>query len=59
MMADGLARGRRSPNEAADLIAKEPGENTEIGGALKRILTEIAEATLRSVSLETMLKRPT
>ena len=42
--------------------AREPGEETEIGGALQRILTEIdeiAEATLRSVSLETMLKRPT
>ena len=39
--------------------AKEPGEDTEIGGALQRILTEIdeiAEATLRSVSLETMLR---
>ena len=38
--------------------AKEPGEDTEIGGALQRVLTEIdeiAEATLRSVSLETML----
>ncbi len=42
--------------------AKEPGEDTEIGGALQRVLQEIdeiAEATLRSVSLETMLKRPT
>ena len=41
---------------------KEPGEDTEIGGALQRVLQEIdeiAEATLRSVSLETMLKRPT
>jgi Rrf2 family protein len=41
--------------------APEPGEETEIGGALQRILTEIdeiAEATLRSVSLETMLRRP-
>ncbi len=41
--------------------AREPGEDTEIGGALQRVLTEIdeiAEATLRSVSLETMLKRP-
>lgn len=38
--------------------AAEPGEKTEIGAALQRILTEIdeiAEATLRSVSLETML----
>ena len=41
--------------------AKEPGEDTEIGGALQRVLTEIdeiAEATLRSVSLETMLRQP-
>jgi len=39
--------------------AKEPGEDTEIGSALQRVLTEIdeiAEATLRSVSLETMLR---
>ncbi|MDO8974567.1 Rrf2 family transcriptional regulator [Reyranella sp.] len=42
--------------------AAEPGEETEIGAALQRVLTEIdeiAEATLRSVSLETMLRRPT
>ena len=41
--------------------AKEPGEDTDIGGALQRVLQEIdeiAEATLRSVSLETMLKHP-
>ncbi|MCW5734299.1 MAG: Rrf2 family transcriptional regulator [Enhydrobacter sp.] len=41
---------------------KEPGEETEIGAALQRVLMEvddIAEATLRSISLETMLKRPT
>ncbi len=41
--------------------AKEPGEDTEIGSALQRGLTEIdeiAEATLRSISLETMLRRP-
>ena len=41
--------------------AAEPGEDTEIGAALQRVLTEIdeiAEATLRSVSLETMLRRP-
>lgn len=41
--------------------AAEPGEETEIGGALQRVLTEIdeiAEATLRSISLETMLRRP-
>lgn len=39
--------------------AKEPGEDTEIGSALQRVLTEIdeiAEATLRSISLETMLR---
>ncbi|WP_425066692.1 Rrf2 family transcriptional regulator [Reyranella sp.] len=38
--------------------AAEPGEGTEIGAALQRILTEIdeiAEATLRSISLETLL----
>ncbi len=40
--------------------AAEPGEGTEIGAALQRILLEIdeiAEATLRSISLETMLGR--
>lgn len=40
--------------------AEEPGKDTEIGAALQRVLAEIdeiAEATLRSVSLETMLKR--
>jgi Rrf2 family protein len=39
--------------------AKEPGEDTDIGGALQRVLLEIdeiAEATLRSISLETLLK---
>lgn len=39
--------------------AKEPGEDTDIGSALQRVLMEIdeiAEATLRSISLETMLK---
>ena len=39
--------------------AKEPGEDTDIGATLQRVLTEvdeIAEATLRSISLETMLK---
>ena len=42
--------------------AKEPGEDTAIGAALHCVLQEIdeiAEATLRSVSLETMLKHPT
>ena len=37
----------------------EPGEDTDIGGVLQRVLLEIdeiAEATLRSISLETMLK---
>ncbi len=36
----------------------EPGEDTDIGAALQRVLTEIdeiAEATLRSISLETLL----
>ena len=39
--------------------AKEPGENTDIGAALLSVLTEIdeiAEATLRSISLETLLR---
>jgi len=39
--------------------AKEPGEDTDIGGALQRVLVEIdeiAEATLASITLETMLK---
>ena len=39
--------------------AKEPGEDTDIGSALQRVLLEIdeiAESTLRSISLETMLK---
>lgn len=38
--------------------AKEPGEETDIGRSLQRVLMEIdeiAEATLRSISLETML----
>ncbi|MFO1082376.1 MAG: Rrf2 family transcriptional regulator [Reyranellaceae bacterium] len=39
--------------------AREPGEGTDIGAALQKVLTEIdeiAEATLRSISLETMLR---
>jgi hypothetical protein len=39
--------------------AAEPGEDTEIGRALGRVLAEIdeiAEATLRSISLETLLR---
>jgi Rrf2 family protein len=39
--------------------APEAGEDTDVGGALQRVLLEIdeiAEATLRSISLETMLK---
>jgi hypothetical protein len=39
--------------------AKEPGEDTDIGAVLQRVLVEIdeiAEATLRSISLETMLE---
>ncbi len=42
--------------------AKEPGEETEIGAALQRVLAEIdeiAEATLRSISLETLLASAT
>lgn len=38
---------------------KEAGEDTDLGGALLSVLTEIdeiAEATLRSISLETMLR---
>ena len=41
--------------------AKEPGEDTDIGASLQRVLTEIdeiAEATLASITLETMLKQP-
>lgn len=39
--------------------AKEPGEDTDIGAGLARVLSEIdeiAEATLSSITLETMLK---
>ena len=39
--------------------AKEPGEETDIGAGLARVLSEIdeiAEATLSSITLETMLK---
>lgn len=39
--------------------AAEPGDGTDIGRALGRILSEvdeIAEATLRSITLETLLK---
>ena len=39
--------------------AKESGEDTDIGAALQRVLTEIdeiAEATLRSITLETLLR---
>jgi Rrf2 family protein len=38
---------------------KEPGEDTDIGASLQRVLMEvdeIAEATLSSITLETMLK---
>lgn len=38
---------------------REPGEDTDIGGALQRVLLEIdeiAEATLRSITVETLLK---
>ena len=66
--------GNRKRTTLMDIVAlfepapgsrpREPGEDTDIGAALQRVLTEIdeiAEATLRSVSLETMLasvKRP-
>jgi Rrf2 family protein len=56
-LMDILALFERAPGSRA----KEPGEDTEIGSALQRVLTEIdeiAEATLRSVSLETMLRNP-
>jgi DNA-binding transcriptional regulator GbsR (MarR family) len=51
LSAAGLVRGGQR--------AKEPGEDTDIGTTLQRVLLEvdeIAEATLRSISLETMLK---
>ncbi len=61
--------GNRKRTTLMDIVAlfepapgsrpKEPGEDTDIGAALQRVLTEIdeiAEATLRSVSLETMLR---
>lgn len=39
--------------------AKEPGADTDVGRALQRVLLEIdeiTEATLRSISIETLLK---
>ena len=61
--------GNRKRTTLMDIVAlfepapgsrpKEPGEDTDIGSALQRVLTEIdeiAEATLRSVSLQTMLE---
>jgi Rrf2 family protein len=60
--------GNRKRTTLMDIVAlfepapgsrpKEPGEDTDIGASLQRVLIEIdeiAEATLRSVSLETML----
>lgn len=60
--------GNRKRTTLMDIVAlfepapgsrpSEPGEETDIGGALQRVLDEIdeiAEATLRSVSLETLL----
>ena len=41
--------------------AKEPGEDTDIGASLQKVLLEIdeiAEATLASITLETMLRSP-
>lgn len=55
-LMDIVARFEPAPGNRA----KEPGEETEIGAALQRVLAEIdeiAEATLRSVSLETMLRQ--
>jgi len=42
--------------------ASEPGDDTDVGQALGRVLAEIdeiAEATLRSISLETLLRQMT
>jgi Rrf2 family protein len=60
--------GNRKRTTLMDIVAlfepapgsrpKEPGEDSDIGASLQRVLIEIdeiAEATLRSVSLETML----
>ena len=60
--------GNRKRTTLMDIVAlfepapgsrrKEPGEETDVGAALQRVLAEIdeiAEATLRSVSLETLL----
>ena len=62
-----IANRRRTPlmdivalfEPAPGQRAGEPGEDTDIGRALQRVFSEIdeiAEATLRSISLETMLK---
>ena len=64
--------GNRKRTTLMDIVAlfepapgsrpQEPGEQTDIGAALQRVLVEIdeiAEATLRSVSLETMLRTTT
>ena len=61
--------GNRKRTTLMDIVAlfepapgsrpKEPGEDTDLGAALQRVLQEIdeiAEATLRSISLETMLR---
>ena len=63
--------GNRKRTTLMDIVAlfepapgsrpKEPGEDTDIGRALQCVLLEIdeiAEATLRSISLETMLRKP-
>ena len=67
-MAFILIAGNRRRTTLMDIVAlfdpapgnraKEAGEGTRIAAALQRMLTEIdeiAEATLRSVSLETLL----
>jgi DNA-binding IscR family transcriptional regulator len=61
--------GNRKRTTLMDIVAlfepapgsrpREPGEDTDLGAALQRVLQEIdeiAEATLRSISLETMLR---
>jgi hypothetical protein len=54
---DIVALFERAPGNRVE----EPGEDTDIGMAVQRVLLEIdeiAEATLRSISLKTMLKSP-
>lgn len=54
-LMDIVALFEESPGDRA----AEPGDGTDVGRALGRVLAEvdeIAEATLRSVTLETLLK---